>query len=230
MERSRGIGGATQFRIKYKETAIHSEPSAISGYLGTLRKGAVMEIIGDDHPYYYSVRLDNGLEGYVYKDAGEPVGGLNGLRLSIDRPSAAARTKSTPPMSGDVPLVGEGNGNSSTAPGAGDVAPARNPGTRPSQSRPAYAPPVRPARNGASYNTASNGTSRQNGTGRAGSAVVITSGEIAVFDQPGIVGRQVGKLRRGEQATIVSKDSFFFQVSLNNGQVGYIPRYAAEEL
>lgn len=227
MERnSRGFG-SSQFRVKYRETPLLSGPSGISGYIGTLRKGAVLEVLEDAHPYYFLVRLDNGLEGYVYKGAGELTSGLSLTRLK-EQEMTVAPPAIAPGL--EISPNGATPDNSTEA--------VKRP-TRLSTVTRTTPParPVRPAsrpRNGASpngttgsygYSASSNGA-RNNG--RMARTVVIITGEIAVFSKPGIVGQQVGKLRRGEQVSVLDQDSFFFQVSLPNGQVGFIPRYAAE--
>ena len=220
MERNFAGLGSAQFRVKYKEAALQSGPSGIAGYLGTLHKGAVVEVLADDHPYYYRVRLDNGLEGYVYKAAGELSSGLSGSLLSRSETPVPSVEAPASPSTQVAPLTPSVNGDYS----AGEsVRPAPRIGSssvrpRMPAARSASVPP--PARS-------SNGTGSQ-AARRGGQAVVITTSEIAVFDKPGIVGRQVGKLRRGEQVTLVGQDSFFFEVMLTNGLAGFIPRYAGE--
>lgn len=246
MERNNKGLGVSQFRVKYKETTLQIGPSAISGYLGTLRKGAVMEIIGDDHPYYYRVRLDSGLEGYVYKAAGELTSGLGfggGVTLSkVNEDISRANNGTVNLKKDDVPAPLPNNPPPSASASANGVAPAVDvrkairpapPAARPARSV-ASPPTTRSSNNGrsangssASYSSSSSGA---RSSGRTSRAVIVTSGEIAVFSKPGIIGQQVGKLKRGEQASLVDQDSFFFQVALPNGEVGFIPRYAAEAI
>lgn len=178
--------GMAQFKVKYRTVELQVAPGAIASSLGTLKKGAVVTVIADNERYYYKVRLDNGLEGYIYKSAGVLANG-------------AAPT----PMPG----APETNGKGGALPPAGGVAPAGRSATYRNGSSPLT--PSRPV----------------NSSGRS---LRITSGEIAVFDKPGIVGRQVAKLKRGDQVAMVGEDSFFFQVALPNGATGYIPRYSAE--
>ncbi len=182
-------GGTAQFKVKYRTVELQVAPSATASSLGTLKKGAVVTIIAQEDPYYYTVRLDNGLEGYIYKPAGEIVSDIS--------PTPMPRLPGEP----------EGNGSSN-----GAVPPVLG-GKKPSNS-PTY-------RNGAAPSFSAARAS--------GSGLVITSGEIAVFDKPGIVGKQVAKLKRGDQVMMVGQDSFFYQVALPNGASGYIPRYAAEK-
>ncbi len=215
MERNNKSFGVSQFRVKYKETALHAGPSGISAYLGTLHKGAVVEVVADTHPYYYKVQLDNGLEGYIYKPAGELTTGLSVTRLA--KPTEEVKLESSP-------VLPSTNGTYVESAVTPDKKPERLTRVRSvSTSRPSTPPASR--NSAASYSAGSNGASPN---GRVSQAVIITSGEIAVFNKPGIVGQQVGKLKRGERATLVDQDSFFFKVALSNGQVGYIPRYAAE--
>ncbi len=231
MERSFKGFGSTQFKVKYREIALQSGPSAISGYLGTLHKGAVMDVVGDDHPYYYLVRLDNGLEGYVYKAAGELTTGAQVTRSTpIEKATPEVTASATKTDKTTIPAP-EPTGNARSAPVLPDM--TMDAMRRPSTTRQAPAaprtPPIRPAgRSSSSSNGYSSSSSGSRPLSRGGNTVVITTGEIAVFDKPGIVGRQVGRLKRGEQVTLVGNDSFFFEVSLTNGQVGFIPRYAAE--
>ncbi len=217
MERNNNNFRASQFRVKYKETALHGGPSGISAYVGTLRKGAVVELVADDHPYYYRVRLDNGLEGYVYKDAGELTSGIVGPRLTTVVEDAVQKD------------IAQKDAVQKAMPDVTEPAkPSRLTRIRPgssANSRPATPLPPRPAANSNGYSASSNGTRP---AGRASHSVVVTSGEIAIFSKPGIVGQQVGKLKRGERATLIGQDSFFFQVALSDGQTGYLPRYAAE--
>lgn len=216
MERNSTSFGISQFRVKYQETALYAGPSGISGYIGTLKKGAVVEVVGDDHPYYYHVKLDNGLEGYLYKAAGELTSGLTPTRLNkVEEAVSQDNNFVAPSLNGASPEANGANGSSRLT----RVRPA-------SASRPNLRP-VTTSREKTIANSNGNGTRP---TSRNGRAVVVTSGEIAVFSKPGIVGQQVGRLKRGEKATVIAQDGFFFQVALNNGQVGYIPRYAAEEV
>ena len=216
MERNSTSFGISQFRVKYKETALYAGPSGISGYIGTLKKGAVVEVVDDDHAYYYHVRLDNGLEGYIYKAAGELTSGLTPTRLDkVEESVPLDNNFVMPNVNGAGP---EPNGVSS---------PSQLTRVRPaSVSRPNLRP-VTTSREKSIANSNGNGTRP---TSRNGKAIIVTSGEIAVFSKPGIVGQQVGRLKRGEKVMVVAQDGFFFQVALNNGQVGYIPRYAAEEV
>ncbi|HEX2916113.1 MAG TPA: SH3 domain-containing protein [Chloroflexia bacterium] len=226
---SRGLG-LSQLRIKYRETHLQKGPSGISGYLGTLRKGAVVEIIGDNHPYYYFVRLDNGLEGYVYKDAGEVTSGVMLTRPVTTQVEPAPKETVTPA----APVAEKKATEAFTSlemESPFTPAPRTSPATTHNGNLRSSGSPSSvngsASRRNASYSASSN---RPRPGNRTASTVVVTTGEIAVFDRPGIVGTQVGKLRRGEQASLLGEDSFFFQVSLTNGAVGYIPRYAAETL
>ena len=183
--------GMTQFKVKYRTVELQVAPGATASSLGTLRKGAVVTVIGDGGRYYYKVRLDNGLEGYVYKPAGQVTNGT-------------APTPMAP-----VPGLTDTNGNGAVPP-ANSKASLGQTTTYRNGSSP-LSPTSSPGSNG------------------SGHSLIITSGEIAVFDKPGIVGRQVAKLKRGDQVSMIGQDSFFYQVSLTNGATGYIPRYSAEQ-
>jgi hypothetical protein len=185
-------------------------PSVTYSIYGNLKKGAVVDVIEDASAYYYKVRLDNGLEGYIYKPSGEftslPLTKITDKELQ----ALASYPGVTPsPLMGSMESV--------------EVPVATNSTTRTSTRRAAISsangrPPARTT------------TSEASGARLSPTAmnVEVTSAEIAVFDTPGIIGRQVAKLRRGEKVGLVSQDGFFYQVKLANGVVGYIPRYAAE--
>jgi uncharacterized protein YgiM (DUF1202 family) len=215
MERNAKTFGVNQFRVKYKETALYLGPSAISGYIGTLHKGAVLTVVGDDHPYFYRVQMDNGLEGYVYKASGELSAGLSPTRFGpieiAESPNGAEPIESA-------------NG---VIPEATPEKPVRQTRVRPATTTTRST--SRSTGSTSSYSSTSNGA-RGAASSRAARAVVVTSGEIAVFDKPGIVGQQVGRLRRGAKVPVLAQDGFFYQVELTSGQVGYIPRFAAEEV
>jgi uncharacterized protein YgiM (DUF1202 family) len=195
------------FKIKYVNTDLLVAPKGTSNSLGTLKKGAVVLITDDADPYYYKVRLDNGLEGYIYKDAGKTAPGLTLTKIIAvngTEPKEAA-PKAIAPKAG--PVV-------STNGAAPEVA-------APTVRKSVKAPRPRPETSAPVPSTA-----RVIG---AGPSITISSAEIAVSDKPGITGRQVAKLRRGERVTLLSDDGFFFQVKLATGIVGYIPRYAGEQ-
>jgi hypothetical protein len=240
MEQKTSMG---TFRVKYKETGMYSGPSSITNYLGTLRKGATLDILDDTDSYYYMVRADSGDVGYVYRDAGEVVGGISASRrfgpslLSLSKDSTyssngsgataysngssnGASNWTVAPAETSAPSTSNGNGNGliSARTAARSV---RQPAARPPGPRPAT---PRTTQNGMGVMI----SSANRATGRVANKVAIISGEIAVFDKPGIVGTQVGKLRRGEQVALVAQDDYFYCVTLPNGNAGYIPRYAAE--
>ena len=198
----------TPFKIKWQKAELHVAPSGTSNSLGNLKKGAVVIVTEDSNPYYYKVSLDNGLEGFVYKDAGEKVKGLQPTKLpslsemaEISKPSTNGTgptmdisvEKSTSAANGRRPIGGMGR--------------ARNAVPRITES----SPPT---------------MARVEGVGPG---VNITSAEIAVFDKPGIIGNQVAKLKRGERVRLLDDDGFFYKIQLTTGVTGYIPRYAAEE-
>ncbi len=202
------MSGSMSFKIRYVNTDLLVAPKGTSNSLGTLKKGAVVLITEDVDPYYYKVRLDNGLEGYIYKDAGKPEPGLSLTKIASVN---GTEPKETTPK----PAARSSNGVAPEVPAAiterRPISTVRTNGTprpRPEASAPAPS------------------TARVVG---AGPGITITSAEIAVFDKPGIIGRQVAKLRRGERATLLSDDGFFYQVRLSTGIVGYIPRYAGEQ-
>lgn len=244
--------GTQLYKVKYRTVELQTAPAFTATSLGTLKRGAVVTILDDSNPYHYQVRLDNGLEGYVYKAAGEITSGLNptpmpqtNLKLS-ETPDGAVSPKSGPnnPSNGIVSSNGTSNGTVSsngnglsndffTAPGSTEYLikekNGRSNGTRRGLDR--YNSP-RHSNNG-------NGSVSENGTLTFGnlssgrnndraSSVKITTSEIAALDTPGIVGRQVAKLRRGDIVSVLKEDSFFYEVALPNGQSGFIPRYAGE--
>jgi Bacterial SH3 domain len=199
----------SRFKIKYKQAGLHMGPSVTYSVYGNLKKGAVVDVIEDASAYYYKVRLDNGLEGYVYK----PSGDFTSLPLTkvTDKELLALAA-----YSGVVPPAQTAESPSIEIPAASGT--TRTATRRTTVIRSANGRP--PART-----VSESATSRLTPTSMN---VEITSAEIAVFDNPGIIGRQVAKLRRGEKVGLVSQDGFFYQVKLANGIVGYIPRYAAE--
>ncbi len=209
MERN---SGSTPFKIRWQKADLLVAPKGTSNSLGSLKKGAVIMITEDNDPYYYKVSLDNGLEGYVYKDAGEKVSGVQptkmpslselGMVTSNGTEGGAAEEAPKSPYTNGrrIPAV-TASTQSTNGNGNGRVAP------RPVQSS------VPPA-------------ARVVG---AGPGVVVTSAEIAVFDKPGIIGKQIAKVRRGERAALLSDAGFFYQIQLSTGVVGYIPRYAAQQ-
>jgi hypothetical protein len=204
------MSGSTPFKIKYQVADLLVAPKGTSNVLGNLSKGAVVLVIEDSDPYYFKVQLDNGLAGYIYKAAGEIVQGASLSKLSpIDSPAPAeAATKPVPTRSA--------NGSSTPTVAA----------RAPRQAAPKSAP--------ASTSSNSSSNSRRESSGPAtkvSSAAIIsvTSAEIAVYDKPGIIGRQIAKMRRGELAGLLADDGYFFQIQLSTGVIGYIPRYAAEK-
>jgi len=207
--------GTAQFKVKYRVVELQVAPGATASSLGTLKKGAIVTIIGDENPYYYQVRLDNGLEGYIYKPAGE-------------------LTSSVPTRLPAVAEVTESNNTVPPTPVPPTIEKA-GPTVRP-QPQPRTINNSRNGTNNTSSSVSSNTRmpTESSMTGstpprtRGGRTLIITSGEIAVFDKPGIVGRQVAKLKRGDKVAMAGQDSFFFQVSMPNGATGYIPRYSAE--
>lgn len=195
--------GTALFKVKYRTVELQTGPSYTATSLGTLKRGAVVTVIEDSSRYFYKVRLDNGLEGYVYKPAGETTSGLGPTPMPTLTMEVKAEKNGYALPSHDIDGAATNgkllNGNGSAN---------HNGKSLMSQT--------------SVYNL---GPLRYNGTNKA---VEVTSGEIAALDQPGITGRQVAKLRRGDVVSVVNEDSFFYQVSLPNGIVGYIPRYAAE--
>jgi hypothetical protein len=198
------------FKIKYLNTDLLVAPKGTSNSLGTLKKGAVVLITEDADPYYYKVRLDNGLEGYIYKDAGTTAPGLSLTKIASvngTEPKEAAPKSAAPSSNGVAPeLPGRRPAATVRASAAPTPAPAPRPRPEISSSAPSTARVV-----------------------GAGPGITITSAEIAVFDKPGIIGKQIAKLRRGERAALLSDDGFFYQIRLSTGIVGYIPRYAGEQ-
>lgn len=94
----------TPFKIKWQKADLLVAPKGTSNSLGYLKKGAVVIITEDSDPYYYKVFLDNGLVGFVYKDAGEKGRGLQPTKMSplnevadISKPSTNS-TSSDPVM------------------------------------------------------------------------------------------------------------------------------------
>jgi uncharacterized protein YgiM (DUF1202 family) len=236
MDQQTSIG---TFRVKYKETGMYSGPSSISNYLGTLRKGATLDILDDSDSYYYMVRTSSGDTGYVYRDAGEVVGGISAVRRST--PLSLAKTETytngysngssngnganawaIAPAETPAPTTnGNGNGSNGLISARSTTRSVRQPAARPPSVRPAT-PRTTQSGMGVMISSANRPAARN------ATKVSIISGEIAVFDKPGIVGTQVGKLRRGDQVALVAQDDYFYCVTLSNGNAGYIPRYAAE--
>jgi hypothetical protein len=204
------ISGSTPFKIKYKYTDLYVAPKSTSSVMGTLYKGAVVLVVEDSDPYYYKVKLDNGLVGYVYKDSGVISAGAT--------PSKFPVTAEEKPAPSPEPSV---NGRAKvSSPAVEKAAPAPRPA-------PAYTPKAS-ASNGVTRSTESAAPTAARVVG-AGPGVTVTSAEIAVYDKPGIIGKQVAKLRRGDRAALISDDGYFYQVRLATGIIGYIPRYAAEK-
>ncbi len=200
----------TPFKIKWQKADLLVAPKGTSNSLGILKKGAVVTVTEDSDPYYFKVSLDNGLEGFVYKDAGEKVRGLQPTKmpsLSELAESSKPSTNGTSSAFGTVTPVEKSASAANGRRPIGGMSRAQNAIPRISESTP-------PA------------TARVVGVGPG---VTITSGEIAVFDKPGIIGNQVAKLKRGERVKLLNDDGFFYQVQLSTGVTGYIPRYAAEE-
>lgn len=203
----------SRFKIKYKQTGLHMGPGVSFSIFGNLKKDAVVDVIEDASPYYYKVRLDNGLEGYVYKPSGEFTS-LPLTKMSDKEMQSLSAYKDYMPVSAfpmetnavEIPVATNGKSTSAT----------RRTAIRSVNGRP-------PVRSGSGIPDVS--SARLTPTSMN---IEITSAEIAVFDTPGIVGRQIAKLRRGERVGLVNQDGFFYQVQLANGIVGYIPRYAAE--
>jgi len=203
------ISGNTPLKIKYQVADLLVAPKGTSNVLGNLLKGAVVLVIEDSDPYYFKVQLDNGLAGYIYKAAGEIVQGASLSKLpTLDSPvPAEVATKPVPARSANgtgAPAV--------TARASRQAAPKSAPASTSSSSN------VRrePSTSAAKVSSAARG-------------ITVTSAEIAVYDKPGIIGRQISKLRRGERAGLLSDDGYFFQIQLSTGVIGYIPRYAAEK-
>lgn len=70
-ERSRAAApSAARLRVTAVEAAVHSRPSMRSDVVGTVRRGAVMEVTGEERDWY-SVRLDGSGMGWVERDAFE---------------------------------------------------------------------------------------------------------------------------------------------------------------
>lgn len=198
--------GTASFKIRYRTLELQTAPALTATSLGTLKRGAVVTILEDVSRYYYKVRLDNGLEGYVYKPGGElsnnlpptplpPVEtkpGPNGAFPSADIDGAVARNK----LNGVEPPLKN----------------ISNPDNNLMQPHP----------------TVYSLMAQQRNSNDGGPRLIITSGEIAALDKPGIVGHQVAKLRHNDIVSLVSEDSFFYRVALPNGTHGYIPRYTAE--
>lgn len=203
----------SRFKIKYQKAGLHMGPSVAFSVYGYLKKGAVVDIIEDASAYYYKVRLDSGLEGYLYKPAGE-VTSLPLTRLSDEEMKALSvympRSETTS-MNGaamsDVPTMGAGS---------------RQTPNRRTAVRTITSNGRTPATKGGE--TVAPGARLSPTTMN----IEISSAEIAVFDAPGIIGRQVAKLRRGERVALVSQDGFFYQIQLANGTTGFIPRYSAD--
>ncbi len=223
--------GSAQFKVKFRETELKVAPGATTSALGILKKGAVVTVIDtDEDAYYYKVRLDNGLEGYVYKPAGTISQGLTPTRITPER--TELNTNGTAPATAMPEMTIAPTMPDTGSNGNGRVMPANRNGQNGRTMPDRYTRPASPTRNGTSssgsrssgLDVSSNGGGRRAG----GGMVIITSAEIAVFDKPGIVGRQVAKLKRGNQVPLVGQDSFFFQVEVPNGATGFIPRYAAE--
>lgn len=204
------IYGTAQFKIKHRVTELRVAPGATTSVLGTLRKGAVVTIISDENRYYYKVRLDNGLEGYVYKPAGEITNGATPSRMPAIEEASESSFSSNGNGASPLPPAGSAMRRSTVSDRVGTY---RNGNGNGNGSKPTVS-----SSNG-------NGTMPRSGSGRA---LVVSSAEIAVFDRPGIVGKQVAKLKRGDQVTMIGQDSFFYQVALPNGTSGYIPRYSAD--
>ena len=202
--------GTASFVIRYRTLELQTAPALTATSLGTLKRGAVVSILEDVSRYYYKVRLDNGLEGYVYKPGGELSNNLpptplpsieirpgpNGALPAADIDGAVARNK----LNGVEPPLKNGS------------SPALNHNSN--QAQPST--------------TIYSSMTQRRGNNSSGPRLIITTGEIAALDKPGIVGRQVAKLRHNDVVGLVSEDSFFYQVALPNGSYGYIPRYTAE--
>ena len=225
-----------QFEVTYRETQLFMAASQIGGTLGTLRKGARMMIIGDPDPYYYRVRLPNGIEGFVYKAAGAQSGSLEGLAPdtieatpdlsaadasseprspapSVRRPTAAPRPR--PSVQTDNTLGYDlSSGDFDVAPPSVGYGLSSSEGNTSRRAAPAPRP-----------NSITN--RRTTTSAETGRSLVIVSAEIAVLDSPNIVGHQLTKLRRGDTVSIIGSDSFFYEVEIS-GLHGFVPRYAGE--
>ncbi len=202
--------GTASFRITYRTLELQTAPALTATSLGTLKRGAVVTILEDVSRYFYKVHLDNGLEGYVYKPGGELSNNLP--------PTPLPRVETSPGPNGALPAadidgaVVRNKLNGVEPPLKNGSSPAPNHSNNQAQ------PPT----------TIYSNMAQRRGNNNNGPRLIITSGEIAALDKPGIVGRQVAKLRHNDIVSLVSQDSFFYQVALPNGAHGYIPRYTAE--
>lgn len=220
--------GTQLYKVKYRTVELQTAPAFTATSLGTLKRGAVVTILNDAETYHYKVRLDNGLEGYVYKAAGAVISGLNPTampELTI-KPAENHRNGTS---NGVVSNNGSSNGFFSGTDSTDYLITNKN-GNGSGRKTERYTP----SRNGSSNGFEADSSAMTFGnlsSGHSNSttrAVKIITGEIAALDKPGIVGHQIAKLRRGDVATVLSEDSFFYEVALPNGQVGFIPHYAAE--
>ncbi|MEI6043695.1 MAG: SH3 domain-containing protein [Chloroflexota bacterium] len=225
--------GTAQFKVKFRTVELQVAPGATASSLGTLKKGAVVSVLADANPYYYKVSLGNGLEGYVYKPAGTLSGsiptpaekgtsnetkGTKAVRTTKETKTIKAATRETKA----VKATSTSNGSiaslkvekSSTASRSKTTASKGGLNALPSKTK---------SSSGVASSNSGGGVKSSSSDGQD---LLITSAEIAVFDKPGLIGKQVSKLKRGAQVTMLTQDGFFFEVLLPGGTVGYIPCYS----
>jgi uncharacterized protein YgiM (DUF1202 family) len=213
--------GTAQFKVKYRTLELQVAPGATASSLGTLKKGAVVTVIADEGRYYYKVRLGNGLEGYVYKPAGELIGSFT--------PAPAESSNGKKEVQETKKLKDTSSKNGTPPPLALEktrtVSKSRTTTTRNGASAFPSTPPTSSSVSGVTSASSGSGVKLPSADAKD---VTITSAEIAVFDKPGLIGKQVAKLKRGDQVTVLGQDGFFFEILLPSGIVGYIPRYAGQ--